>query len=492
MGSHWNLRARLMASAAVLVAATLLLSAISLTTIRNLASAMRESSEQTARQMQLAASLQTGFQRMRATAHAGQIAVIIGLLEKDSPMAGQCSNCHGAEMIEKHNRGFQQAGDEVLVHIRQLQSLARDPEDRQRISAIQDNVVRWRSLQEDYKKGTESGTFDAAHVIAEEHIFPLIEKTGVIAQTTETQARAVLDAASQRELARARRGTAITVAVVLLAITLGAFTLWVIHRSCRQLTALVSSVAGAATQVVASGLHIGATSQALAEGSSGQEQALRQTAADSAEVIQLAHANTSNTARADEVVAQSAAQAAEAREALDQMMHAMNSVHESSGQIAGILRTIDSIAFQTNILALNAAVEAARAGEAGMGFAVVAEEVRSLAHRCTGAARETAALVEELRSRSLEGKRRVDTAVVTVQAITTGAAALRTLVSQVHSSSRTQSSGMDRLGQSLNSIERATAHAARSADEATAESEELGRTSTDLNSAAQSLHALVG
>ena len=136
MGSKWNLRARLMAAAAALVAATLVLSAFSLTTIGNLASAMRESSEQTARQMQLAASLQTGFQRMRATAHAGQIAVVIGLLEKGSPMAGQCTACHGAEMIDKHNRGFQQAGDEVLSHIQQLQSLARDPEDRQRITAI--------------------------------------------------------------------------------------------------------------------------------------------------------------------------------------------------------------------------------------------------------------------------------------------------------------------------------------------------------------------
>jgi methyl-accepting chemotaxis protein/methyl-accepting chemotaxis protein-1 (serine sensor receptor) len=453
---------------------------------------MRESSELTARQVQLAASLQAGFQRMRATAHAGQIAVVIGLLEKDSPMAGQCSACHGAEMIDRHNRGFQQAGDEVLAHIKQLQSLARDPEDRQRISVIHDNVVRWRSLQEDYKKGATSGKFDSAHVIAEERIFPLIERTGVIAQTAEAQARAVLDAASLRELARARRGTAITFAVVLLAVTLGAFTLWVIRRSCRQLTALVSSVAGAAAQVVASGLHIGETSQTLAKGSAGQEQALRQTASDSTEVIQLAHANTGDAARADDLVAQSAAQAAEAQQALDHMMQAMNGVHESSGQIAGILRTIDSIAFQTNILALNAAVEAARAGEAGMGFAVVAEEVRSLAHRCTGAARETAGLVEELRSRSLEGKRRVDAAVVTVQAIATGAAALRALVSQVHSSSQTQSVGMDRLGHSLNSIGQATAQAARSADEAAAESEELSRTSTDLNDAAQSLRALVG
>ena len=302
----------------------------------------------------------------------------------------------------------------------------------------------------------------------------------------------MLDTASQRELARARRSTSFTYAVVLLALTLGAFTLWIVRHSCRQLTTLVGNVATAATQVVASGLHIGETSQTLAEGSSGQEHALRQTASDSTEVIQLAHANTKDTARADSLVAQSAAQATQAGEALAQMMQAMEGVHQSSTQIAGILRIIDGIAFQTNILALNAAVEAARAGESGMGFAVVADEVRSLAHRCADAARETAALVDELRNRSLEGKRRVETAAITVQSITTGAAELRTLVAHVHSSSQTQSAGMDRLGKSLSNIEYATAQVARSADETAAESEELGRTSTDLNDAAQALQALVG
>ena len=492
MGPKWNLRIRLMVSAAALVAATLLLSALSLATIDGLASAMRESSQQTARQMQLAASLQTGFQRMRATAHAGQIAIVISLLEKGSPMAGQCSGCHGAEMIDKHNRGFQLAGDEVLSHIQQLQALARDPEDRQRIATIRDNVNRWRSLQQEYKTGAATEKFDAAHTIAAEQIYPLIEKTGEIAQTTETQARALLDTASQRELARARRSTSTTIAVVLLALTIGAFTLWIIRRSCRQLTALVGNVATAATQVVASGLHIGETSQTLAEGSSGQENALRQTASDSTEVIQLAHANTKDAARADGLVTQSAAQATQASQALEQMMHAIEGVHESSTQIAGILRTIDGIAFQTNILALNAAVEAARAGESGMGFAVVADEVRSLAHRCAEAARETVGLVDELRNRSLEGKRRVETAAITVQSITTGAVELRTLVAHVHSTSQTQSVGMDRLGQSLSNIEHATAQVARSTDETAAEFFGFGRTSTDLNDAALALQTLVG
>src|SRR5918911_249744 len=97
----------------------------------------------------------------------------------------------------------------------------------------------------------------------------------------------------------------------------------------------------------------------------------------------------------------------------------MAGIKDSSSRIARIIKTIDAIAFQTNILALNAAVEAARAGEAGMGFAVVADEVRNLAQRSAQAAKDTAALIEESIARSQEGATKVEQVATAISTITT-------------------------------------------------------------------------
>src|SRR5438093_4540947 len=103
--------------------------------------------------------------------------------------------------------------------------------------------------------------------------------------------------------------------------------------------------------------------------------------------------------------------------ALHDMVASMTAIKESSDKVSRIIKTIDEIAFQTNILALNAAVEAARAGHAGMGFAVVAEEVRNLAQRCAHAAKDTAGLIEESIAKSNHGKTKVDEVAVSIRSI---------------------------------------------------------------------------
>ena len=140
--------------------------------------------------------------------------------------------------------------------------------------------------------------------------------------------------------------------------------------------------------------RITSASRSLAEAASEQASSLEETSSSLEEMSSMTKKNSENAQTAKTLANQSRQAADTGAADMEQMSKAMQGIQESSADISKIIKTIDEIAFQTNILALNAAVEAARAGEAGMGFAVVANEVRNLAQRSAQAARETADKIE--------------------------------------------------------------------------------------------------
>ena len=156
----------------------------------------------------------------------------------------------------------------------------------------------------------------------------------------------------------------------------------------------LSNISDAGSQVTVSSSQVASASQALAQGSTEQASAIEEITASIDEIAEKTKQNAEQANEASSLVGVAIGDVKEGNEQMKHMMAAMQDINKSSESISKIIKTIDDIAFQTNILALNAAVEAARAGEAGKGFAVVAEEVRSLAAKSAAAAAETAELIE--------------------------------------------------------------------------------------------------
>jgi methyl-accepting chemotaxis protein/methyl-accepting chemotaxis protein-1 (serine sensor receptor) len=206
----------------------------------------------------------------------------------------------------------------------------------------------------------------------------------------------------------------------------------------------------------------------------------------------MARQNTENSRSAADVVTQAQQKFAETNQVLEQTVVAMGEINTQSGKISKIIRVIDEIAFQTNILALNAAVEAARAGEAGMGFAVVAEEVRNLAQRCAQAAKDTAALIEESIAKSNGGKMKVDQVAAAIRAITEDAGRVKTLVDEVNLGSQEQGRGIEQIAKAITQMEQVTQKTAANAEESASAAEELNAQSGTLKQIVERLTAMVG
>jgi methyl-accepting chemotaxis protein len=158
---------------------------------------------------------------------------------------------------------------------------------------------------------------------------------------------------------------------------------------------------------------------------------------------------------------------------LGEMVHSMAAIRESSDKVSKIIKTIDEIAFQTNILALNAAVEAARAGVAGMGFAVVADEVRNLAQRSAQAAKDTASLIEASIANAQEGSRKVEQVTAAISSLTKSVEHVKSIVEQVSDASRQQTQGIDQVSLAISQMEKVTQSTTANAEESAAAGEEL-------------------
>ena len=229
----------------------------------------------------------------------------------------------------------------------------------------------------------------------------------------------------------------------------------------------------------------------LAEGSTEQAASLEETSASLEEMASMSKRNADSATKAN-VLAAAARSAAEAGAGdMGTMGVAMGQIKASSDDIAKIIKTIDEIAFQTNILALNAAVEAARAGEAGAGFAVVADEVRSLAQRAAGAAKETASKIEGAIGKTAQGVEISTKVAVRLNEIVEKIRQVDTLVAEVATASKEQESGVAQINTAIRQMDQVVQTNAAGAEESAAAAEELNAQSVTLRGTVAALRGLV-
>jgi methyl-accepting chemotaxis protein len=241
----------------------------------------------------------------------------------------------------------------------------------------------------------------------------------------------------------------------------------------RRLRAAAEAISIDAARTTEAATQVSAAGQTLAEGAQAQSASLGETTGALGSIAERVRRNAESAATAKTLAARTREMADRGAADMARMMTTMDAINASSEDIAHIIHTIDDVAFQTNLLALNAAVEAARAGEAGAGFAIVAEQVRSLAQRTADSSRETATRVAAAAKNSREGVEICGQVAQSLTEIVDRAHEVDRLVGDIAEASRGQTEGLAQLDVSLQRIGRVTQSNAATAQQSAAAADDL-------------------
>jgi len=258
-----------------------------------------------------------------------------------------------------------------------------------------------------------------------------------------------------------------------------------------HLNRIIIGLSGASSQVELAADQVASSSHSLAQGSNQQAASIEETSASIEELTAMTLQNAENARQANEKAEEAFAAAERGSDAMQRMSGSMRNIKTSADQTAKILKTINEIAFQTNLLALNAAVEAARAGEAGRSFAVVAEEVRNLAHRSAEAAQSTAELIEEAQQYASSGVAAMEETSGRLIEILDRIEQAKQFNSEVSMASREQAEGIGQISSAIVQMETVTQGNAAHSEESASASQELSTQAHKLNTMIEELSSII-
>ena len=259
----------------------------------------------------------------------------------------------------------------------------------------------------------------------------------------------------------------------------------------KAITKIVMALNDGSEQTSSAAQQVASSSQQLSQGATEQASSLEETSSALDQMTSMIKQNADNAGKASQMAAEAKLHAEKGDVSMKEMQISMKAIGESADKVGRIIKTIEEIAFQTNILALNAAVEAARAGEHGKGFAVVADEVRNLAQRASLAAKDTQVLIENSQTRTKEGYEVTKKASEALGQIMEAAKKVADVVNEIALASKEQSDGINQVTTAISQMDQVTQQNAASAEESAAAAEELSSQAENLKDMVVGLQQVV-
>jgi methyl-accepting chemotaxis protein len=461
---------------AAMLVMTAILAVTSLTSIASLGEEFDHAANKTAKKLDIAASMATNASEMLSFERG----VLVRLNMKDIPKA------------EGYHNSFNERARLITEAGVRLRPLIETQQAQHDLDVLEAGVAAWVPAHQQLWQMGRNGDLEGALTIYDQKTLPIAKEIQKGADSIMQAQRRLLAEGLERGHSAISRNRWIAVILSTIFLVVGAVVLFIVQRSAGELRRAAAELDENAAQIAEAASQVALSSQSLAQGASEQAASLEETSASTEEITSMTRKNAENTRTAAGVMDTVDQHVKKGNLTLDEMLVSMDEINTSSDKIAKIIKVIDEIAFQTNILALNAAVEAARAGEAGMGFAVVANEVRNLAQRAAQAAKDTAPLIEESIHSSHQGSVKLQQVSGVIRAITESAAEVKTLVDGVNLGSQEQSRGIDQIARAITQMDQVTQGTAASAEESAAAAAELSAQAEALSGVVQRLRLMVG